>query len=119
MKNLLLIFACFICISTYAQKAPTFSAAEQSKVVSILKGSNLAAVFDKNGEMRIDQISNIGKVQALPTGGFKQPGGTAAWALIKSHWVLIADDVVKGFKTQLGQEKFKQLNAIVQPKVGK
>lgn len=118
MKSLFLIFGCFICMSTYAQKTPTFNSAEQTQIVSILKGTGVSAKFDKNGEMRIDQTKNISKVKALPNGGFKHPGGIAAWALIKSHWVLIADKSVNGFKTQLGQEKFKQLDAIVQSKVG-
>lgn len=118
MKNLLLIFGCFICLSTYAQKDPTFNATERSQITSILKGTGVSAKFDRNGEMRIDQTKNISKVKALPNGGFKQPGGNLAWALIKSHWVLIADNHVNQFKTKLGQEKFNQLEAIVRSKVG-
>ncbi len=120
MKQLLLFLLCTsLGFTAYSQDELTFTRDEQAKISAILKGTKAAAVFDSKGAMRIDKSSNIKNVRAISGGGFQQPdGGLAAWALIKSHWVLIADDVaqVGQLRTQLGAEKFKQLNQILSSK---
>ena len=119
MKQLLLFLLCAsFCITAYSQGEPKFSQQEKAKIRNILKGTKTAAVFDSKGAMRIDKSRRLKRVRAIAGGGFQNPGGNAAWALIKSHWVLVADDVaqVGALRTKLGAEKFQQLHEILSSK---
>ena len=120
MKQLLLFLLCAsFGFTAYCQEEPTFSQEERAKIRTILKGTKTAAVFDSKGAMRIDRTRKLRRVRVISGGGFQLPNaGNAAWALIKSHWVLVADDVaqVGALRTKLGAEKFQQLHEILSSK---
>lgn len=122
MRRILLFLMCAsFSIAAHSQEEPKFSQQEKAKIRSILRGTKTAAVFDSKGAMRIEKSRRIRRVRAIPGGGFQNPIGNAAWALIKSHWILVADDVAQlgALRTKLGAEKFQQLHEIISSKVAR
>lgn len=119
MKRLLFLLCVFAVINSYSQEEITFSRAEQATIMGILNGTRTAAVFDSKGAMRLDRTSKLRRVRVVAGGGFVLPNGNAAWALIKSHWVLISDDVAQigKLRTKLGAEKFQQLHELISSKI--
>jgi len=110
---MILVFL-FLGTLAFSQKSePIFTKGEQSQITGILKGSGISAVFNKTGNLRITPTSQLQNVSVLPNGAFKVSNPSASWALIKAHWVLVAEGAVRDFKSKLGQEKLKQLEKIV------
>ena len=122
MKSFLLVFSLMFGFSalthaqdTRAAAAAPFTKVQQAEIKKVL-GDDFVAVFSSKGELAIATKASVGKVRALPGGGFsKNVGGSAANnILIHSGWVLAtSDEIMQSMKSKLGKERFAQLEAIV------
>lgn len=96
--------------------AATFSSAEQATIKNIL-GKDFAPVFSAKGELVITKGTAINKVKVLPGGGFSNLSKAASVAkneLIHKGWVYKSSkQVLESLQTQLGQERFNQLEAVL------
>ncbi|WP_257668144.1 hypothetical protein [Parapedobacter tibetensis] len=93
--------------------APTFSRSEQAQIAKIL-GRDFVPVFNEKGELSIATQQSVRHVKALGGGFSKNPGSVASNILIHKGWVLATSkDVLEAMKSQLGAQRFQQLEAIV------
>lgn len=98
-----------------AQKAPSFSKEQQTKIKDLL-GSDYVPIFSPKGELAIATPSGVSHVHTLTNGGFRKPASSMSFnILIHKGWVLASTLAAQDMKAKLGVERYNQLVAILKP----
>lgn len=119
MKHLFLLAAFsfsmgFVC---KGQDAPTFTKTQQSEIKRIL-GKEYVPVFSSKGELAIATKESVSSVKPLAGGGFSSLKASAAKnVFIHKGWIYKSSyqAALNDMKSKLGEERFKQLEAVLKP----
>jgi hypothetical protein len=118
MKKLSLLTLVFTILAYCGQAQDVkFSKADQENIQKVL-GKDYTAVLSRDGQLAIVTPKSVGEITSAPRGGFsKLPGNAASvtFAAYEKAWVYKKDtkDILK---SRLGEERFKQLSAIMKAK---
>lgn len=115
-KSILLLVALAFSTAAFSQKSVKFTRAEQAQMQKIL-GKDFTAVLGEKGQLAVVTPDKVGQLKSTPKGGFKGMPGLAANAVLAANekwWVYKQSGDL--LKSKLGEERFNQLNKIIDKK---
>ncbi|GEM_PF-2255605 len=94
-----------------------FNAKERVLITNLLQNSNYSPVFAANGKLAIIPSRSISSIKPLQNGGFSSANASASQRdLVLQKSYVLNKAALSSMKSNLGKERFQQLEAIIKKK---